>query len=161
MVKPTKKAMKAVMKDRTYHEESLIILLCKIEAILNSRQLLPWSNNPSGFVVLTPKQFIIRKFDNFVSGDFYEDHISSKEKFKSVQSYSNEFWERFIRIYYVSKQTSIESHFIWGRGVFWRESDFDILQNNTGWVNYFFITVLCYSNLIGTQYREKDSAVEI
>ena len=89
MVKPTKKAMKAVMKDRTYHEESLIILLCKIEAILNSRQLLPWSNNPSGFVVLTPKQFIIRKFDNFVSGDFYEDHISSKEKFKSVQSYSN------------------------------------------------------------------------
>ena len=34
MVKLTKKAMKAVMKDRTYHEESFITLLCKIEAML-------------------------------------------------------------------------------------------------------------------------------
>ena len=33
--------MKAVMKDKTYHEESLITLLCQIEAMSNSRQLLP------------------------------------------------------------------------------------------------------------------------
>ena len=49
MVKLTKKAMKAVMKDRTYHEESLITLLCEIEAMLNSRPLLPWSNDLSDF----------------------------------------------------------------------------------------------------------------
>ena len=34
MVKLTKKAIKAVMKDRTYHEGSFITLLCKIEAML-------------------------------------------------------------------------------------------------------------------------------
>ena len=36
MAKPTKKGMKAVMKARVYHEESLITLLWEIEAMLNS-----------------------------------------------------------------------------------------------------------------------------
>ena len=102
MVKLTKKAMKAVMKDRTYHEESLITLLCEIEAMLNSRPLLPCSNDPSDFDALTPNDFIIEKFDNFAPGDFNEDDISSRKKFKSVQSYSNEFWRRFIKEYITS-----------------------------------------------------------
>ena len=33
MVKLTKKAMKAVMKDRTYYEKSFITLLCGTEAM--------------------------------------------------------------------------------------------------------------------------------
>ena len=102
MVKLTKKAMKAVMKDRTYHEESLITLLCEIEAMLNSRPLLPCSNDPSDFDALTPNDFIIKKFDNFAPGDFNEDDISSRKKFKSVQSFSNEFWRRFIKEYITS-----------------------------------------------------------
>ena len=99
MVKLTKKAMKAVMKDRTYYEESLITLLCETEAILNSRPLLPCSNDPSDFDALTLNDFIIKKLDNFASGDFNEHDISSRKKFKSVQSYSNEFWRRFIKEY--------------------------------------------------------------
>ena len=95
MVRLTKKAMKAVMKYRTYHEESLITLLYETEAMLNSRPLLPYSNDPSDFDALTPIDFIIKKFDNFVSGDFNGNDISSRKKFKSVQSYSNELRRRF------------------------------------------------------------------
>ena len=96
MVRLTKKAMKAVVKYRTYHEESLITLLYEIEAMLNSRPLLPYSNDPSDFDALTPNDFIIKKFDNFVSGDFNGNNISSRKKFKSVQSYSNELRRRFV-----------------------------------------------------------------
>ena len=99
MVKLTKKAMKAVMKDGIYLEESLITLLCEIEAMLNSRPLLPCSNNPSDFDAMSPNDFIIKKFNNFAPSDFNEDDISSRKKFKSVQSYSNEFWRRFIKEY--------------------------------------------------------------
>ena len=60
MVKLTKKAIKAVKKDRTYQEESLINLLCKTEAMLNSRPLLLCSNDPSDFDVLIPNNFIIK-----------------------------------------------------------------------------------------------------
>ena len=96
IVKLTKKTMKAVMKDRTYHEESLITLLCEIETMLNSRPLLPCCNDPSDFDALIPNDFIIKKFHNFAPGDFNKDDISLRKKFKSVQSYSNEFWRRFV-----------------------------------------------------------------
>ena len=89
IVKLTKKTMKAVMKDRTYHEESLITLLCEIETMLNSRPLLPCCNDPSDFDALIPNDFIIKKFHNFAPGDFNKDDISLRKKFKSVQSYSN------------------------------------------------------------------------
>ena len=102
MVKLTKKAMKAVMKDRTYHKEPLITLLCEIEAMLNSGPLLPCSNDPSDFDALTPNDFIIKKFDNFAPGYFNEDNISSRKKFESVQPYSNEFWRRYIKEYTTS-----------------------------------------------------------
>ena len=91
IVKLTKKTMKAVMKDRTYHEESLITLLCEIETMLNSRPLLPCCNDPSDFDALIPNDFIIKKFHNFAPGDFNKDDISLRKKFKSVLSYSNEF----------------------------------------------------------------------
>ena len=107
MVKLTKKVMKAVLKDRVYHEESLITLLCETEAMLNTRPLLPCSNDPSNFEVLTPNNFIIKKFDNFATGDFNQGDMGSWKKFKSMQSYLNEFWRRFIKEYIMSlnKQT--------------------------------------------------------
>ena len=97
IVKLTKKAMNDVMKDRTYHEESLITLLCETEATLNSRPLLLCNNDLSDFDLLNPNCFIIKKFCNFAPGDYNEDDISSRKKFKSAQSYSNEFWRRFIK----------------------------------------------------------------
>ena len=97
MVELTKKVMKAVIKNRTYREESLITLLCEIKAMLNSIPLLPCSNDPSDFDELTSNNFIIKKFVNFAPVDFNEDHISSREKLKSVQSYSFEIWIKYIK----------------------------------------------------------------
>ena len=65
MVKHMRKAMKDVMKDRTYHEEWLVTVLCENEAMLNSRPLLPCSNDPNDFDALTHNNFIMKKFDNF------------------------------------------------------------------------------------------------
>ena len=95
MVELTKKVMKAVIKNRTYREESLVTLLCEIKAMLNSIPLLPCSNYPSD--ELTSNNFIIKKFVNFAPVDFNEDDISSREKLKSVQSYSFEIWIKYIK----------------------------------------------------------------
>ena len=48
---------------------------------------------------MIPNDFIIKKFEKFAPGDFKEDDTSSKKKFKTVRSYSNEFWRRFIKEY--------------------------------------------------------------
>ena len=75
--------------------------------MINSRPLLPCSNNPSDFDALIPNNFIIKKFDNFAPGDFNKDLISTRKKFKSEQSYSNEFWRRFVKEYitWLNKRT--------------------------------------------------------
>ena len=75
------------MEDKRYHEESLITLLCEIEAKFNSRPLLPCSNDPSDCDTLTPNNFIIKKFHNFAQVIL----TRTKKKTKSVPSYLNEF----------------------------------------------------------------------
>ena len=44
-----KGAMNTVTNSKTYHEKSLITILCEIECILNSRPLLPCRDNPNDF----------------------------------------------------------------------------------------------------------------
>ena len=70
--------------------------------MITSTLLLPSSNGPSDFDALIPNNFIIKNFDNFAPGDFNEDHISTRKKIESVQSYSNELWRRFVKEYITS-----------------------------------------------------------
>ena len=49
LIKLSKRALKTVTGDKTYHEKSLITILCEIECFLNSRSLLPCSDNPNDF----------------------------------------------------------------------------------------------------------------
>ena len=90
------------MKDRTYHEEPLVTLMCEVESMLNNRPLLPCSNDPNDFSVLTPNDFVIKKFDNYAPGDFNESDDSSRKKFRSVQYAGNVFWQRFAKEYITS-----------------------------------------------------------
>ena len=53
LIKLSKRALKTVTNDKTYHDESLITILCEIECILNSRLLLPCSDDPNDFEALT------------------------------------------------------------------------------------------------------------
>ena len=75
--------------------------------MLNSRSLLRCINDPINFDAMTPNEFIIKKFDNFSLGDFNEEDISSRKKFISVQSNSNEFCRRFIKEYITSLNKQI------------------------------------------------------
>ena len=80
-------------------QESLITILCEIECILNSRPLLPCSNNPNYFEALTPNNFLIKRIDNHSPGIFDTSPHEYRSKWKSVQRAVNLFWECFIREY--------------------------------------------------------------
>lgn len=58
-VKSAKRLLIKVTKAVLLTNEELTILLCKIEAVLNSRPLTPINDNPSEFLVLTPAHFLI------------------------------------------------------------------------------------------------------
>ena len=65
--------------------------------MLKSRPLIPCSNDPNDFDALTPNDFIIKKFDDFLPRNLKDDDISSRKNIKSVRSYSSQFWKRFIK----------------------------------------------------------------
>ena len=86
--------------------------------MLNSRPLLPCSNDRSDFDALTTNDFTMKMFHNFAPSDFNEDDLSSRKKFKSVNSYSNEFWKRFVKEYI----TSLNKRAKWFRD----QTDFEV-----------------------------------
>ena len=95
----SKTVMKTVTNDKIYHEESLITILCEIESILNSRPLLPCSNNPDDFEGLTTNMFLSKTFDNHSTGIFHTSLHDYRSKLKSVQREVNLFRERFFKEY--------------------------------------------------------------
>jgi hypothetical protein len=44
---------------RSFDYEQFTTLLCKIEAVVNSRPLMPLSDDPDDFEVLTPAHFLV------------------------------------------------------------------------------------------------------
>ena len=88
LIKLSKRALKTVTNDKTYHEESLITILCEITIL---------SDDPNDFEALTPNNFLIKRFDNHSPGIFDTSPHEYRSKWKSVQRAVNLFWERFIR----------------------------------------------------------------
>lgn len=60
-VKAVKHHLRRILGDHTLAFEELIMLLCQIEACLNSRPLYPLSNNPRDLTALTPGHLLIGK----------------------------------------------------------------------------------------------------
>lgn len=58
-VKFLKRQLTKIVKNVMLNFEELTTLLCKIEAVLNSRPLTPLSDDPSDFSALTPAHFLI------------------------------------------------------------------------------------------------------
>lgn len=58
-VKSTKKHLLKVNSMGLLTFEEMITLLCRIEAVLNSRPISPVSNDQSGYTALTPGYFLI------------------------------------------------------------------------------------------------------
>ena len=97
LIKLSKRVLETVTSDKPYHEELLITILSEIECILNSRPLLPCSDDPNDFEALTLNNFLIKKFDNHSPGIFDTSPHEYRSKWKSVQRAVNLFWERFVR----------------------------------------------------------------
>ena len=70
LIKLSNRALKTITNDKTYHEESLITILCETECILNSRPLFPCNDDPNDFKALTSNNFLIKIFDNHSPGIF-------------------------------------------------------------------------------------------
>lgn len=104
-VKLVKHHVRRVIGDSLFTFEEFQTVLCKIEAILNSRPLTPLSNNPDDLSVLTPGHFLIgRPLCAIPQQKFLNVRLSYVKRWERVQQAQQLFWSLWYRDYLHEKQ---------------------------------------------------------
>lgn len=99
-MKQVKHHLRSIVGDRRLSYEELYTTLTQIEAVLNSRPLVPSSDDPSDYTAITPAHFLIGREMQAVPEPDYttlkENHLS---RWQLVQSMLQHFWRRWTAEY--------------------------------------------------------------
>jgi hypothetical protein len=99
-VKSMKYFVKRMHNTRNLTYEEFYSLLCRIEALLNSRPLYPSSNDPVDAAALTPWHFIAqRSLKESPAKVDVKDSVPFTKKWLLVQQIQEHFWTRFTQEY--------------------------------------------------------------
>ena len=104
IAKLTKRSLKSILKDSLVYEESLRIFLIDAEFTLNSRSLLPLSDDIIILDALTPNHFLIRTLPLYFNPNIKYKKIGSRIRWKGVDALSKTLWDRFVKEYLPSLQ---------------------------------------------------------
>ena len=98
MVKVTKRALKTIIKERTFTDDALYTIMTEVEATVNSRPLTNVSDNIDDYEALTPNHFLLgRRSNNTPVINNKEVDLTLRRKWKAVQAATNMFCSRWTR----------------------------------------------------------------
>ncbi|XP_050076085.1 uncharacterized protein LOC126563480 [Anopheles maculipalpis] len=99
-VKQVKHHMKRIVGDRKLSYEELYTTLTQIEGVLNSRPLVPSSDDPSDYTAITPAHFLIgREMQAVPEPDYSILKENRLSRWQLVQSMLQHFWRRWTAEY--------------------------------------------------------------
>ncbi|XP_072375333.1 uncharacterized protein [Diabrotica undecimpunctata] len=104
-IKSVKYHLKRVLGENKYTYDEMYTLLTQVESCLNSRPLLPLSNDPLDLGVLTPGQFLIG--DSLMAvpqEDLTDVHTNKLKRYHHLTQVIQHFWARWSREYLSSLQ---------------------------------------------------------
>ena len=85
--------------EKSYTFEQFSSILCKIEAILNSRPLTPLSEDPEDLRILTPGHFLIGRPLVALPEKNFVDKSSLPKRFEELQQITQHFWKLWYQDY--------------------------------------------------------------
>lgn len=95
-VRCTKHHLRRILQITHFTYEEMSTCLTQIEAVLNSRPLIPFSSDPCDFSALTPAHFLIGRPLMFIpQRKVSAVNINALERFKRIQLIRQHFWSRF------------------------------------------------------------------
>lgn len=109
-VKSTKQLLVRACKSAILNFEELTTYLCQIEAILNSRPLVPMSSDPSDLTALTPGHFLIGSPLLDIPDAQGNITLPLNERWSLIQKMKLHFWKRWSREYLNQLQQRPKSH---------------------------------------------------
>ena len=104
-IKLMKHHLKRLMIDRCFTFEQFQTVLCKIEAVLNSRPITPISDDPNDLQALTPGHFLIgRPLVAKPERNFLPSNTSRLNRWEQVQQIQRKFWHVWYHDYLTTLQ---------------------------------------------------------
>ena len=99
MIKSSKRAIYAVMKNAELDDEELTTVFTAAESLINSRPLTYQSASPNDDVPLTPNHFLTGRLGGEFAPSSVDDEITSnpRKRWRRIQEISRHFWSRWIR----------------------------------------------------------------
>lgn len=100
MIRTVKTALKAVLKERAPHPETLFTLFAEVEALVNSRPITHVSCDPNYPEALTPNHFLLGTSSNGpVLGRYDNDDLCLRKQWRIAQRLTDMFWARWVKEY--------------------------------------------------------------
>ncbi|XP_055603942.1 uncharacterized protein LOC129752177 [Uranotaenia lowii] len=105
-VKSMKYLMKRVVGETRLTYEEMYTFLVQAEAILNSRPLSPYSDNPNDFCALTPSHFLTGRSSKALPEPSYDDlKVGRLSRWQHIQMMRDHFWKKWSADYLHTLQT--------------------------------------------------------
>ena len=100
MVKLTKRALKTIIKERTFTNDALHTIMTEVESTVNSPPLTNVSDNIDDYKALTSNHLLFgRRSNNTLVIKNKEVDETLKHKWEAVHAAANVFWSRWTRKY--------------------------------------------------------------
>ena len=100
LVRSCKKAMYAVLGNRSVTEDVLSTTMCIVEQTLNARPLTPVSSDVNDIEALTPNHFLLGNKNVCLPYlPCAEEFVDHRKLFRQTQAYANLIWDRFRKEY--------------------------------------------------------------
>lgn len=110
-VKQVKHHLRRILSLTHLTFEELTTCLVQIEAILNSRPLIPLSADPSDLSYLSPSHFLIgRSLTSVPCPQLMDVNINRLQRFRRIEKLKQHFWERFSNEYVSLLQQKVKWH---------------------------------------------------
>nr|CAB3263159.1 uncharacterized protein LOC104265735 [Phallusia mammillata] len=100
MIRSVRKILNALLSEQTLSDEKLMTLMVEVEAILNSRPLVPVTFDSKDEEPLTPNHLLLqRAAPNMSPGLFTGKDCFHRNRWRQVQYLADQFWRRWSREY--------------------------------------------------------------
>ena len=111
LIRSTRRALKAILGESLAEEEVVATALTEVESILNSRPLCAVSDDPNDSEALTPNHLLLqRPVQSLPPGQFVNEDLYSRKKWRQTQIIANHFWKRWLKEYVSALQERQKWH---------------------------------------------------
>ncbi len=100
VIRMVRRVLNTVLRQQCLDDEGFHTLLCKVEAILNTRPITRLSDDPNDLEALTPNCILLMKGKPMLPPGLFEKRdLYTKRRWKQVQYLADLFWKRWTQEY--------------------------------------------------------------